>query len=60
MDWKQSADELYNELQREKRRNTNLENIINDILVAYRNGSGDELDEVLDKHFSNETDDLIY
>lgn len=60
MDWKQSADELYNELQREKRRNTNLENIINDIRVAYRNGSGDELDEVLDKHFSNETDDLSY
>lgn len=37
-----------------------LEKIVRKIQNAYTNGSGDDLDEVLDELFSNETEDLSY
>lgn len=50
MDWKKSADDLYNELQREKRYSEKLMKVINDIEDGYR-GSDSELEEVLDNYF---------
>ncbi|WP_404466563.1 hypothetical protein [Planococcus rifietoensis] len=50
MDWKKSADELYDELQREKRYSEKLTQVINDIEEGYR-GSETDLFEILDEYF---------